>query len=251
VHFAVVLLIESDEPQKNQQATLAIETSLMQIAQQMAFMPKRIQAPPVLVRLTPEDAVQHHPFLRELGIQDRSAPATMILYGRLRTMGPVFFGEDITDKTLTAYLSVIGADCECDLDRRLLHTPMLIHHWPRPMYEAATEALGFDPEHPEVKMEISQIIADHGPVDTGDLKIPEVAFGYQEFVIDDSTMPLAESDGAHLDTSVTAADNRTPEKRVHPLALPITPSGKLPLYGLFALACAVIVTGIIIVCRKR
>jgi hypothetical protein len=119
------------------------------------------------------------------------------------------------------------------------------------MYEAATEALGFDPEHPEVKMEISQIIADHGPVDTGALKIPEVAFGYQEFVIDDSTVPLAESHDVNLDTSVTAADNRTPEKRVHPLALPITPSGKLPLYGLFALACAVIVTGIIIVCRKR
>lgn len=245
-HFAVVLLIESDDAQKNRQAALAVETALMHVTQQMAFMPKRIESPPVLVRLTAEEAVQNDLLLWELGVTPDSAPAAAILYGRLRRMGPVLFREDITEETLTAYLGVIGADCECDLDRRLLHTPMLSHHWPRSLYESVTEGLGFDPEHPEVKMEISQIITAHGSAATGDLQIPNVTFGYQEFMIEDLPPVSTESGDAHL----AAVDHKRPEGRVPPLAVQITPSGKWPLYSLLVLAGAVLVTGIIIARRR-
>jgi hypothetical protein len=255
--FAVVLLIESDDALKNRQAALTVETSLMHIEQQMIFMPKRIQSPPVMVKLTADEAEQHKTLLWELGITLHNEPTVAILYGRLRVMGPVLTAEDITEETLNAYLGVIGADCECDLDRRLLHSPMLVHHWPRAMYEGMTEALGFDPENPQVKMEISQIITAHASVGTGELQRPDVTFGYEEFVIEDSTVPQAvPQDTSHMsqDTShvpkVAVVENEPPQKRSEPLAEAITPSSKWPLYSLLAMAAAVILTGIIIA-RKR
>ncbi len=252
-HFAVVLLIGSEAPLKNRQALLTIETSFMHIAQQMAFMPKRIQSPPVLVTLTPEDARQHRVFLWELGIEPNHAPAVAILYGRLRTMGPLLYREDISEDTLNAYLGVIGADCECDLDRRLLHTPMLVHHWPRAMYEAMTEALGFDPEHPEVKMEVSQIITAHGPIRTGDLPLPQVAFGYQEFTLDDSTQTSESMNQAEVTTeevsSVQARHAENPQKHPVPQAEPITPSSPWIFYVIVALA--ILLTGTLIAWKKR
>ena len=254
--FAVVLLVESDDSQKNRLATLTVETSFMHITQEMAFMPKRIQSPPVMVKLTRREAAQHSLFLWELGVAPGSDPAVAILYGRLRTMGPVLTAEDISEENLNAYLGVIGADCECELDRRLLHTPMLAHHWPRAMYEAATEALAFDPENPEVKMEVSQIIAAHGPARAGELQRPDVTFGYQEIVLEETPVPdhadnaiQAEPHDPNDVSRAAVVDNGPTEKRIVPVA--ITPSDRRPLYGLVAVAAAVIVTGIIIVRRKK
>ena len=248
--FAVVLLIESDDALENRQAALTVETSLMHIEQQMIFMPKRIQSPPVMVKLTADEAAQHKTLLWELGIALNNEPTVVILYGRLRTMGPVLTAEDITEETLNAYLGVIGADCECDLDRRLLHSPMLTHHWPRAMYEATTEALGFDPENPQVKMEISQIITAHASVGTGDLQRPDVTFGYEEFVIDESPVPQAAPQDTNRVPKVAGVENELPQKRSEPLAEVITPSSKWPLYSLSAMAAAIILTGIVIA-RKR
>ncbi|MCP4449847.1 MAG: hypothetical protein GY809_00175, partial [Planctomycetes bacterium] len=259
-HFAVVLLIESEETLKNRQATLAIETAFMHIAQQMAFMPKRIKSPPVMIKLTPKEAIQHRVLLWELGIEPKDVPAVAIVYGRLRTMGPVLVSEDISEDTLNAYLGVIGADCECDLDRRLLHTPMLAHHWPRSMYEAMTEALAFDPEHPEVKMEVSQIITAHGPVTTGALLVPQVAFGYQEFTVDDSGHTLETTDQSTDRTdagadeipeaaSVQAPDNERPQERAASEAEPITPSSPWLFYVI--VVGVILVTGTLIAWKRR
>lgn len=241
-HFAVVLLIESGNADENQQAALTAETACMQLAQQMTFMPKPVKSPPVLVRLSSEDAAQQRVFLWELGTDPDNGPHVAILYGRLRTMGPVLKGADITQETLTAYLAVIGADCECDLDRQLLHRPMLAHHWPRPLYEAMTESLGFDPEHPEVKMEISQILAAHGPGGTEELQVPDVTFGYEEVVIGEVPEVL----------ETAPVDVESPERPTLPVADSITPSGKRPLYIVLAAGLAVIVTGLAIAgTRKR
>lgn len=249
--FAVVLLIESDDALKNRQAALTVQTSLMHIEQQMIFMPKRIQSPPVMVTLTADEAAQHETLLWELGVALHNEPTVAILYGRLRIMGPALTAEDITEETLNAYLGVIGADCECDLDRRLLHSPMLAHHWPRAMYEATTEALGFDPENPEVKMEISQIITSHASVGTGELQRPDVTFGYEEFVIEDIPVSLTTAQDTNHDSEVAVVESELPQKRSEPLAEAITPSSKWPLYSLFAVAAAIILTGMIIALKRR
>jgi len=257
-HFAVVLLVESENAVKNRQAALTVETACMQISQQMTFMPKPVKSPPVLVRLSQEDAAQHRVFLWELGVTPKTGPTAAILYGRLRSMGPVFTAEDVTEETLSAYLAVIGADCECDLDRQLLHGPMLAHHWPRPLYETVTASLGFDPEHPQVKMEISQILAAHGTGTAENLQIPDVTFGYQEIVIETVTEDGAmdgssqrESLGTNDVPEVNVADKEPSIKRVAPLAESITPSGKWPLYSLLAMAAVIIVTGVAIARKRR
>jgi len=128
---------------------------------------------------------------------------------------------------------------------------MLAHHWARSMYEATTEALGFDPENPQVKMEISQIITAHGSVGTGELQRPDVTFGYEEFVIEDLPVSETAAQDINHDPEVVVVENELPQKRSEPLAEAITPSSKWPLYSLFAMAAAVILTGIIIALKRR
>ncbi|MBI9016022.1 MAG: hypothetical protein JEZ07_02060 [Phycisphaerae bacterium] len=257
-NFAVVLLIESADSKQNIQAQATIANSLEYIKQQMVFMPKKVNSPPVLFKISAADAKTHDIFLWELGINKIDGTAAAIVYGRLRKMGPVMTGNEITEEMLNAYLGVIGADCECDLDRRLLHSPMLAHRWPRQLYLDTTEALGFDPENPQVKMEISQIISSHSSISTGKLETPDVSFGYQEFIIDDSSLikdidQLPEvAPPENLEEIPLPPVNQEPaQKRTEPKPKPITPDGGFSLSILVILAIIVVIAGFIIVMGKK
>ena len=51
-----------------------------------------------------------------------------------------------------------SSDLECDLDRRWMHGNMLPVRWDKTIQNQIAQQLGFDPENPVVKMEISQIV---------------------------------------------------------------------------------------------
>ena len=57
-NFAVVLLIESSDTQLNKSAALTIESSLLHIKNQMAFMPKKIKSPPGMIIMEAQDVAQ-------------------------------------------------------------------------------------------------------------------------------------------------------------------------------------------------
>ncbi len=74
-------------------------------------------------------------------------------------MGPNIVGDDITAQRVEDYLGVVGADCECGLDRKWMQGSMLPIRWEEPLRERLAAGLGFDPEDPMVKTEISILVS--------------------------------------------------------------------------------------------
>ncbi len=155
----VVLLPGSDEVLNNQAraaATEAIEAVSERVVKNQ--LEKKIDQPPSLYELTGKLdreraliwAMEMKPSLKE--------PQVAILYGRGRLIGSVLSGDKIIKENLLAVLGTIGLSCECGLDRSWMQGKMIPLRWDEKTYTQTAKSLGFDPENPEVKIEISQIL---------------------------------------------------------------------------------------------
>jgi hypothetical protein len=102
-------------------------------------------------------------FLWSLGIQNVLAvPQVVILYGRGRMIGPVLSGERLSQSSVSAILNTIGLNCECGLDRKWMQGVMVPLKWDRDRKQEIANQLGFNPESPEIRIEMSQILAKGG-----------------------------------------------------------------------------------------
>jgi hypothetical protein len=178
--YGVVLLIESADGEQNKKAKEAARGAIKLVAGQMQYLPKPIAHPPVLIEVSQASLSQEKVLLWSLGLdKDKlDQPHAAVLYGRGRWVGPMFKGEQITQDNLTAVLFVIGEDCECGFDHRWLQGTMLPARWDENLLSSAAESLGFDPESPMIKAEISWIVG------RGFSSYPDVPLGYQELVVE-------------------------------------------------------------------
>ena len=178
--YGVVLLIESADGEQNKKAKEAARGAIKLVAGQMQYLPKPIAHPPVLIEVSQASLSQENVLLWSLGLdKDKlDQPHAAVLYGRGRWIGPMFKGEQITQDNLTAVLFVIGEDCECGFDHRWLQGTMLPARWDENLLSSAAESLGFDPESPMIKAEISWIVG------RGFSSYPDVPLGYQELVVE-------------------------------------------------------------------
>ncbi len=210
----------------------------------MEWMPKPIAYPPVLLSIGSESLSREKILLWSLGLdaEKSSEPHAVILYGRARWIGPLFEGEQITEENLAAVLFVIGDDCECGFDYRWLQGTMLPAKWDEKLQARVVESLGFDPENPMIKMEISRIIGRGYP------SYPGVPFGYQEFVVDsvnehEQIVPVWAPNTA----SPTSADVApVSEEAVLAEGEPVL---QKPLYFIIVLAVLIVAVGLFIVLR--
>jgi hypothetical protein len=85
-------------------------------------------------------------------------PKTAIIYGRGRWIGPILEGEQISKRNLSELLLIIGADCECGIDRDWMRGTMIPSKWDKATREKVTENLEFDPENPLIKKEVRHIL---------------------------------------------------------------------------------------------
>lgn len=179
-NYAVVLLIEGTDAQENQRAKEAASGVIELISSQMDMLPKPIAHPPVFAVMDSKSFKHERILLWSLGLdgEEVSEPHAAVIYGRGRWIGPMFKGKEITEDNLANVLFVIGQDCECGLDHRWLQGTMLPARWTDTMQAQVAENLGFDPENPMVKMEMSLIVR------RGSYSYPAVPFGYQEIVIE-------------------------------------------------------------------
>lgn len=179
-NYAVVLLIEGTDAQENQRAKEAASKVIELINSQMDMMPKAISHPPVFVAIDPKSFLSEKILLWSLALdgEELSEPRAAVLYGRGRWIGPMFRGKEITKDNLANVLFVIGQDCECGLDYRWLQGTMLPARWTDEMQAHVAENLGFDPESPMIKMEMSMIVR------RGSYSYPDMPLGYQEFAIE-------------------------------------------------------------------
>ena len=186
--YGVVLLIESADAGQNKKAREAARGAIEQIASQMEYLPKPIAHPPAMVEISHESLAREKVLLWSLALDpnDIDQPHAAVLYGRARWIGPMFIGEQITEDNLAAVLFVIGADCECGFDQRWLQGTMLPARWDQKLLSVVAESLGFDPENPMIKAEISWIVRRGYPAYPGvPLRQAQgMALGYQELVVE-------------------------------------------------------------------
>jgi hypothetical protein len=259
--YALVLLVHGTEERQNNLARDAAQSAVEKISQVMGMMPKASGKPPELVELPFAARSEEQVLLWSLGIDQKDpAPAAVIIYGRARMLAKVLHGEEITVETLNRFLSVIGLDCECGLDRRWMTGRRLPITWDPTTRQQVARSLDFDPESPMIKMEISRILMK-GPPGSGQVNWTQHAgpgFGYQEIEISLEPQPQEKpvqepASNQHIEISEPIP---TPAPTVGPTPAPVETSESGSFSGLNILvlvAAAVIVLGIgmTIALRKR
>lgn len=245
--YGVVLVIDGPDAEENKKAKQAASAVIKQVGEQMQWMPKPIAHPPVLVEVDSESLSREKVLLWSLGLDpnDIDQPHAAVLYGRGRWIGPMFVGEQITEDNLAAVLFVIGADCECGFDHRWLQGTMLPARWDEKLQAQAAESLGFDPENPMIKAEISWIVRRGYPA-----YLPSAPLGYQELVVESEPNDQAHQTAAPLDQNmVVPAPVVVQPAQGKPALAETEPPWQMPLYFIASLAVLVIAIGLFIVYR--
>ena len=158
--YGVVLLMEGRDAEQNKRAKQIISAAVKRVTARMDKMPKPISQSPEIVVLDFKRLTEEKILLWSLGLEAREivTPHAVVLYGRGRWLGPMFEGDGITENNIADVLFVIGADCECGFDQRWLQGTMLPLKWDGNLQVQTAEVLGFDPENPMIKTEISRIV---------------------------------------------------------------------------------------------
>jgi hypothetical protein len=247
-NYAVVLLIEGTDAQENQRAKEAASKVIELINSQMDMMPKAISHPPVFVAIDPKSFLSEKILLWSLALdgEEVSEPRAAVLYGRGRWIGPMFRGKEITEDNLANVLFVIGQDCECGLDYRWLQGTMLPARWTDEMQAQVAENLGFDPESPMIKMEMSMIVR------RGSYSYPDMPFGYQEFSIEPNEA-MEEVQNSPNDVEYTIMTDHSPDD---PISEPNPPFEQNPpfrkmIFLLVGLCFLVLASGVVILVRAK
>lgn len=159
-NYAAVLLIAGTNSEENKRAYKTATAVIDHIKKKMNILPKAIKYPPALIVLEYASSPEEKILLWSLGIDINAlnGPYVAIIYGRGRWLGPLFTASEINKNYLSEILLVIGADCECGLDQEWLQGTMLPARWDKNKQTRIAKNLGFDPENPLIKREMSRII---------------------------------------------------------------------------------------------
>jgi hypothetical protein len=213
--YGVVLLIEGKDPKENTAAADAAAAAIKTVEMNMDFLPKPIEKPPIVVTLSRKDFQTEENLLWFLNLDADKIDHThaAVFYGRSRLLGPVLTGENLTEDILTNILAIVGADCECGLDRKWMQGPMLTAKISGKMQTDLVESLGFDPDNPMIKMEMSMILR-RGPMSSGGFggvnPFGAAPFGYQEIDVDFNTAGIEPNSTGEI--AGDAPEDTTPEK---------------------------------------
>ncbi|MFT4689173.1 MAG: hypothetical protein ACI9OD_001378 [Limisphaerales bacterium] len=164
--YGVLLLVEGKDAARNQAVRAIADSAIELVAKAIneKSLEKEIENPPSVMVVKAEDRQQERILLWSLGISETSVnePQLAILYGRARQIGSVLSGDKITKSAVSAILNTIGLSCECGLDRSWMQGHMIPSKWEESTQSLAAKTLGFDPESPAIKMEMSQILSKSG-----------------------------------------------------------------------------------------
>jgi hypothetical protein len=240
--FAGVLLIEGDSAEGNERARQAISRAIETIRAQMQSMPKAVAEPPAMIVLDAAALLQERILLWSLGLEaTRTAlPRAVVLYGRARWIGPLMKGEEISEPNLTGLLSIIGADCECGLDVAWTLGTRLPVRWEEARHAQVAKALGFDPENPLVKVEVSRIAGRFSSS-----RAPSV--GYQGLALSADPTPTAGDAPAVGSLNLKNGSGGTPPGRPAAETVPLVGSTSVlsrALTSLAVLAALTVSTGL-------
>ena len=186
-HYGVVLIVEGKNASENIRIRKMADSVVKSITGKMDKLEKEIREPPVLELITAKDFAGERAFLWSLGITEiAETPQVAVLYGRGRIIGPVLHDERLDERALTAIVNTIGLNCECGLDRKWMQGPMIPLKWDDDVQKRMAQQLGFDPESPAIRLEMSQILSKGGKGQGANRQTPiggtldDLLMGYRE-----------------------------------------------------------------------
>lgn len=158
--YAVIVFVESTDADANERVRNALAAAVNGVARLMPSMPKPVEVPPQIITVPVTEQGGEAVLLWGLGLEPRldAEPRVAIVYGRGRRIGSPLEGPLITRTAVQERLVMLGQDCECDLDRAWLQGPVLPGRWDQELQQLASRLLGFDPENPLVRTEVSRIV---------------------------------------------------------------------------------------------
>lgn len=159
--YAVVLFIEGDNESKNEEVLATINSSVEEITTLQEKMPKPFENPARVITLSRDQIQNERLLLWSLGWQDDFSgnPVVGILYGRGRLMGQLLAGDLLEKKYINNLLTLVGADCECGLERSWILGRMMPLRWNKKKQQEVVKWHKFDAENPLVKAEMSKILS--------------------------------------------------------------------------------------------
>lgn len=161
--YGVVLIIDGRDAGENRRVRSMADAVISEITAKLPGLEKEIKQPPVVEVISPEDFPVERAFLWSLGVREiLDTPQVVMLYGRGRMIGPVLRGEQLSKPSVSTILATIGLNCECGLDRTWMQGVMVPLKWDRDRKQEIAKQLGFNPESPEIRIEMSQILAKGG-----------------------------------------------------------------------------------------
>ena len=157
-NYGVVLILEGRDRVANKEAHKAAKLAISHVESKMSLMPKKINAPPVIVSIKNNNTDEVLNWSLGIEKQTFEKPKVFVVYGRGRWIGPVLETGMISKRNLSELLIIIGADCECGIDREWMRGTMIPFKWDISNRKSVTENLEFDPENPLIKKEVRNIL---------------------------------------------------------------------------------------------
>ncbi|MDP7050034.1 MAG: hypothetical protein QF721_11315 [Verrucomicrobiota bacterium] len=253
--YAVILFVEGSDAAQTKRAREAVDGAIKAITPLLPEMPKPVDHPPEVVVVSAKRMADESVLLWSLGLDDRAVPEpqAIVLMGRGRRVGQPLRGGLITRTALQEALAVVGQDCECGLDRVWMQGESFPLSWGREDRTAAYAALGFDPDNPQVKAEMSRIISrgpnsrPSGVTQTASSNFDQLALGYSEELIEFEPEPQPPAPVPPTEPELKAVvESEIEEEPSKPQAVAQTISRTLIL-----MAVATLVGGGLILLRSR
>ena len=187
-HYGVILIIEGKDADENVRIRKMADTVVETITAKMDGLEKEIREPPVVEVISAAQFDSERTFLWSLGVTAiAETPQVAVLYGRGRIIGPVLSEASLDERSLTAIVNTIGLNCECGLDRKWMQGTMIPQKWDEDVQKRFADHLGFDPESPAIRLEMSQILAKggkgQGPNTPIGGTLDDLLLGYREGVL--------------------------------------------------------------------
>lgn len=158
--YAAVILIEGKNAISNQIASDKIIKACTRIENILPNMPKYVAVGPKLIVIPNDKFDEEKVMLWSFGIESiPEDPMALVVYGKGRIMGEQIGYMNIQEDIVYKYLSIIGADCECGLDRKWMLGAQMPMNWPKETRQDLSDELGFDVDNPMVLTEMSRILA--------------------------------------------------------------------------------------------
>ena len=159
-NFAYVIHVSGKDKAKNRQVEKQIREACGRVKDIMALMPKKVDNPPQVLQITEANAGAERILLNSLGFRELpEQPYAVVVYGRGRFMGKPLTVEEVEQGLVYKYLAMIGADCECNLDRQWMLGTQLPLSWDEATRQQLAEGLTFDVDNPSILAEMSRILS--------------------------------------------------------------------------------------------